>query len=304
MTAACENLLLFGGVPSSYLADWEITHDLPMAEAKLGVRFVPIPQEELRHRYMSLDETAQRAATRLAEGLVDGAHPHASNRMPAAPNLGAIIAATKLYVAMDQIYQQREGDAVSVACSPWIHGEDLPVPCTALMLFQEEGIPATCQTDIDALLTMVMVKRATGLASFMGGAIKAQGKLGINHCVICRNLAGPESPQQPYTLSNYHGRKESPTVWAEVPTGKRVTVARLTKGLNNLLLLSGILVANQTHNTRCRNTLVIDVPNRDRVFKAVKGVQNHYVVAVGDHTQTLSEMAQSLDIEVVRLDQE
>lgn len=304
MSAACENLLLFGGVPSDYLVDWEITHDLPMAAARLGVRFVPIPHEELRHRYDSLDETGQRTATRLAEALVDGAQPHTSSRMPAAPDQGAVIAATKLYVAMHQIYRQREGDAVSVVCSPWIHGADLPVPCTALMLFQEDGIPAACQTDIDALLTMVLVKRATGLAGFMGGAIKAQGRLGINHCVICRKLAGPESPLQPYTLSNYHGRKESPTVWAEVPTGRMVTVARLTEGLHNLLLLSGTLVANQTHDTRCRNTLVIDVPNRDRVFKAVKGIQNHYVVAVGDHTRTLSEMAQSLDIEVVRLDQE
>ncbi|MGC9347386.1 MAG: hypothetical protein ACP5JG_04530 [Anaerolineae bacterium] len=297
-----EKLLLFGGVPSVYLAEWEITGDLALAEAKLGVRFESIPHEELVARYQSMGEADLKEALRLANELIDGASPRRGRKMPPAPPMGEIAKATRLYVTMQSFVEDRQGDAVTIVCGPWIRGGDLPVPCVALMLFQERGIPAACQGDIDALLTMVMVKRATGQSSFMGGAIKAQGHLGVNHCVICRNLPGPDKELQPYTVSNYHGRKDSPTVWADVPTGETVTVARLTHNLEQLLLLRGRLVANQTDNTRCRNTLVVEVPDRDRVFRAVKGVQNHYVVVYGDHIDALTEMAAPRGIEIARLD--
>jgi L-fucose isomerase-like protein len=301
MTRPDERLLLFGGLPTEYLTEWEITSDLSLAEARLGVHFETIIHDALLARFRSLDGDGLQTAAELAEGLVDGASS-GRQRMPAPPEMKQIVAATQLYVAMNQITEERRGDAVTIACWPWIRGEDLPTPCVALMLFQERGIPAACQGDIDALLTMVLLKRVTGWSSFMGGAIKAQGHLGINHCVICRRMAGPEGACQAYALSSYHGRKESPTVFAGVPTGQVVTVARLTRNLEQLLLLKGTLVANQTDNSRCRNTLVIDVPDRERAFRAVKGIQQHYVVALGDHTQAISNLAANHDIDIVRLD--
>jgi len=304
MTTACEKLLLFGGLPSSYLVDWEITSDLPLAEARLGVKFEAIRQDEVRGRYDALDADSQREASRLAAELLDGASLRRGRGTPPPPSLDGVTKATRLYVTMRQITEERGGDAVTIACLPWIHGRDLPTPCVAMGLFQEQGIPAACQGDIDALLTMVLIKRATGQASFMGGAIKAQGHLGINHCVICRNLAGPECNLEPYGISTYHGRKDSPTVWADVPGGGSATVARLTRDLRQLLLLTGPLVGHRTDNSRCRNSLVVEVPDRERVFGAVKGTQNHYVVALGNHTQALMGMAADLGIEVLRLDHE
>jgi hypothetical protein len=144
----------------------------------------------------------------------------------------------------------------------------------------------------------------------MGGAIEiddageagdAPGRLGISHCVLCRNMRGVTGEAQAYVVSNYHGRKDSPTVWTDAPTGETVTIARLTQNLASLLLTTGTVVATQTGNRRCRNTLVVDVPDRDRVFDAVLGIQNHYVVAYGDHTRALIELAKDKDIEVVRL---
>ena len=78
-------------------------------------------------------------------------------------------------------------------------------------------------------------------------------------------------------------RKPSPTVWTGVPAGE--------------------VVASDTSNWRCRNTLAIKVPDRERVFRAVKGVQNDTVVALGDQLTALSHLAGARDIEVVRLDQ-
>jgi L-fucose isomerase-like protein len=294
-----EKLLLFGGVPSDYLEEWEITNDLALAESKLNVRFEPIPDEELVGRYRSLGEEE---AARLTDDLVEGASSTDRRKMPPAPLRDEIVKAVRLFIAMQQLVEEREADAVTITCGSWIRSEDLPVPCVALMLFQEQGLPAACQGDIDALLTMVMVKRATGWTSFMGGAVEAQGHLGLSHCVLCRTMPDPDR-EQAYVISNYHGRKESPTIWVDVPVGETVTAARLIRNLERLLLFKGEIIANQASNSRCRNTLVVNVPDRARVFDAVKGIQNHYVAAFGDHTQALTEMAEDRGIDVVRLDE-
>jgi L-fucose isomerase-like protein len=297
----CEKLLLFGGVPSTYLAEWEITSDLALAESKLGVQFDSVSHDELVARSESLDEEGQVEATRLAKELVAGASPRRKRDMPSAPPQEEIEKATRLYVAMNRILEERAAQAVTIVCGPWIGGEGLPTPCVALMLFQERGIPAACQGDIDALLTMVLFKRVAGLSSFMGGAIKARGHLGINHCVLCRNMIDPEAGLQPYSISTYHGRKSTPTVWTSIPAGETVTLARLTHNLERLLLTTGTVMASQTDNWRCRNTLVVEGPDRERVFRAVKGHQNHYVVACGDHREALVQLTADVGIEVTHL---
>ena len=310
-----EKLLLFGGKPETYLTEWEITSDLALAENKLDVSFEAISNDELISRYKSLCESDTIEASRLAKDLLDGASGRRKSGMPSVPPLDEVEKATKLYIAMKRIQEERAGDALTVVCGPWIMGESLPTPCVPLMLFQEEGIPAACQGDIDALLTMVLFKRAAGLTSFMGGAIKARGHLGINHCVLSRNMInstfdqtllkfemfGADAELQPYLVSDYHGRKNSPTVWTEIPAGETVTVARLTQNLENLLLATGTVIACPNDNWRCRNTLVIQGPDRNKVFKAVKGHQNHYVVACGDHTRALTQLAESKRIDVVNL---
>lgn len=296
-----EAVILFGGKHTRYLQEWEITSDLMLIERMMDVRFCFVSTEELVARYTSLPAEDQERATRLAHDLLDGASRNKGN-MPRPPALAQVKEAALLYLAMQHYVDEYDAQAVTIICGPWIRGEGRPTPCMALMLFQEAGIPTACQSDIEALVTMILFKRLAGQPSFMGGAIKARGTLGINHCTLCRNMTGTEGALQPYVVSTYHGRKDTPTVWTQVPAGETVTVARLTQNLGKLLLFKGSVVASDTHNTRCRNTLVVDVPDRNRVFNAVKGIQSHYVVACGDHVQALSEWAQARQIQVVRLD--
>ena len=291
-----EKLLLFGGLPHEYLKGWEITSDLKLAEEKLGVRFEEVPTEELATRLKKLGNSERAKAKELTEELVNEASKHRR----AKPLAGAEMEeAAELYVAMKGVLEERVGDAVTIVCSPWIRGSDMPVPCVALTLLQEEGIPAACQGDIDALLTMILFKRASGLASFMGGGIKAGGHLGVNHCVLSRRMLGMMTPQQPYYISDYHGRKNSPTIHTAIPRGTLVTVARLTRNLENLILTSGGVVADQDLEDRCRNTVVVEVKDRARVLRAVKGIQQHLVVACGDLINAMTTLAKEAGIGVI-----
>lgn len=296
MVQSGETLLLFGGLSRYYLQGWEITANLKIAEEKLGVRFVTVPTGELLSKYQSLDNTEMARAKELAEQLKRKASKDQRAKLLAKEELEK---ATGLYVAMLSYVEKYAADAVTIVCSPWIRGTEVTVPCIALTLLQEEGVPAACQGDIDALLTMVLFKRLSGLASFMGGGIKASGALGVSHCVLSRKMCGPEMPMQPYYISDYHGRKNSPTIHTEIPKGETVTLARLTRNLEGLILTSGVVIGSQDQKNRCRNTVVIKVKDRDKLLKTVKGIQQHFVVSCGDQRKALTMLARRAGIKVI-----
>jgi L-fucose isomerase-like protein len=291
-----ERALLFGAIPRKYLDEWQITSDLALIERTLGVRIEQVPHETLMARYQQVNEQERATASELAEALLAGA-ARDRRAKPIAPS--DVERSTRLYLAMRQFVREREATAVTVNCGPFIRGLDMPTPCVALTLFNDQGIPAACQGDLDALLTMILFKRVANLPSYMGGPIRDSGHLGVCHCVMSRRMRGPDAPDQPYYLSDYHGRKSGPTIHTDLPAGQVVTVARLTQNLESLLLMRGTVVASHDSNHRCRNTVAVAGPDRSAVLKAVKGVQTHLVLACGDHTESLATLAAEAGIQVV-----
>jgi L-fucose isomerase-like protein len=288
-------LLLFGGVPHEYLKRWEITSNLAVAEDKLGVQFKEIATDALVARTHNLTDPEKRKAKQLTDHLMQNAVQRAQG---ATLSEGEIQTATELYVAMKSFVDHEDATAVTIVCRPWIQEPHYPTPCVALMLLQEDGVPAACQGDIDALLTMVLFKRASGVMSCMGNNFEVAGELGVGHCVLSRTLCDPTDALQPYYLSDYHGRKPSPTIHTTLSPGHVVTVARLTRNLERLILSRGTTVESLDLRDRCRNTLVIHVDDPARVLGAMKGLQQHLVVACGDHTKAMTAHAQRAGIPV------
>jgi L-fucose isomerase-like protein len=291
-------LLLVGGLPQEYLQQWEITSNLAVAEEKLGVHFEEISTEDLIARTHNLTNAEKAEAKQITDQLLTHAVPRAQE---APLREAAIQQATELYVAMKRLVDQEDATAVTIVCGPWIREPTYLTPCVALMLLQEAGVPAACQGDIDALLTMVLFKRAAGVMSCMGNNFAVAGELGVGHCVLPRNLCDPMTALQPYYLSDYHGRKESPTIHTTVPPGQVVTLARLTRNLENLILSRGELVESLDLRDRCRNTLIIHVEDAARVLGAMKGLQQHLVVACGDHRKAMTTQARTAGINVIAL---
>jgi L-fucose isomerase-like protein len=289
-----EKALLFGGVPHHYLTEWEITSDFDLVKARLDIDLEVVPQEEFRARYDGLSEKEDERACAVAAHLIGNADQKDRPR----PGDLEVYKAARVYVAMRAIMADRRADAATILCGLWNYD---PLPCVALTLVQDEGIPAACQGDIDALLTMMLFKRVTHWISFMGGAWNREGKLTVSHCVLSRKMAGPDAPMQSYYFGDYHGRHNSPTVHTDMPAGTTVTIARVTRNLEKLLLAPGTVIKSLDPDKGCRNTLMIAVADPPRLLSGIKGVQNHLVVAQGDHADAMASLAQNAGIEVARL---
>ena len=166
-------------------------------------------------------------------------------------------------------------------------------------------LPAACQVDIDALLTMILYKRLGKIPSFMGNVFMRHGKLYVQHCVTCRKMCGYDARPVNYSISNYHLRKNTPTIHAFLPEGKTVTIARFTRGLENLILATGTLEdcmdanLNLDHPARCRNVFIIKTDELAGIIKGLNA-QYHMIVAYGDHTEALSNFCQEKGIGILR----
>jgi L-fucose isomerase-like protein len=292
-----EKVLVVGGLPRRYLEQWEITADLGRVRDVLGVSVEEVPVEELTGACDALCDADRERAGRLCEELT-GRAPDARGARPPSP--AAVERAVRVYLAIEAILEARSGTAVTTVCGP-IRRAIRAVPCVALMLLQERGIPAACQGDLDAMLTMLLFRRVAGVGSFMGGARREEGRLTVSHCVLSRRLAGADAPPASHYLGRYHDDLDSPTAHVSVPVGGPVTIARTTGNLEGLLLARGDLRGCLDEPGRCRNSLVIDLPNVEGLMAHVSGIQYHLVVAPGDHRDALAAFAGQVGMRAVRL---
>ncbi len=291
-----EHILVFGRIPQKYLDQWDITSDLSLRKHQFDVQFVEIPTETLITKMQQLTNHEREIAQRMTQQLITHASP---NLQQSSIEGNRIVEAVELYVAMSHYVDKYHASAVTIVCRPWIQNAKITTPCIALMLFQEAGVPAACQGDLDALLTMVLFKRVAGVMSVMGNNFAVDGQLGIGHCVVSRRFCGTNHVFNPYYIGDYHGRQPSPTIHPKPSTNQVVTIARFTHNLTRLILASGVLVGNRDLPERCRNTLIIQVADTKQVLNTMKGLQQHLVVACGDHRKALIEYAQSQDIAIV-----
>ena len=292
----CDQIVIFGNIPQTYFDQWEITSDLTLIEHKLDVHFVEIQTETLIKRMRHPAPIDRETIQRLTQHLITQVDPHFQK---VSLDEAVIVNAVKLYVAMKHFVDKYQASAVTIVCRPWVQNVEITTPCIALMLFQETGVPAACQGDLNALLTMVLFKRVAGVMSVMGNNFEVEGQLGIGHCVLSRRFCASAETLNPYYISDYHGRQPSPTVHARPKTDQVVTMARFRQNLERFILISGVLVDNRDLPGRCRNTLVIHVADTNQVLNMMKGGQQHLVVACGDHQQALTDYVQARGITVV-----
>jgi L-fucose isomerase-like protein len=289
-TPATETALFLGGLPTEYLEQWDITSDLELIRRKLGVLCVTVPTEEVMERFEALTGQPSSLGTEMSRQL----RSEAAGAIPEGMTEEDVERAVRFYLVIRELLDEHDGDAVTIVCRTFREA-GAPVPCVALNLMQEDGVPAACQGDVDALLTMILLRRAGASSSFMGNPGEQEGKLAVSHCVLSRRMVSSDGASSSYSLAPYHGDATHPTILTDLPEGQPVTVARLTRDLKGLILTSGTLCGSLDEPGMCTNGLLIDVPNLHEVLDTVLGNQYHLVVACGDYIADLSSEAERID---------
>ena len=222
------------------------------------------------------------------------------------PQKEDILNAARAYFALKRVAEAERVDAIMMDCLPGLkHPHQHVPPCMGFMSLRDEGIPAGCESDLDATLTMMLYQYLFDRPGFQHNPTVETEKnhYFCAHCTSASRMNGPGSKPEPYVLMNH-----AEAGWGCVPRvlftpGQQVTIAkylsvRSKSETPQMLLYSGELVGCPAvpPTGGCRTNAETTINELDDVAD-LKG--HHLVMAYGEHTKLLRKFCQLYGIKVV-----
>lgn len=261
-----------------------------VVEDRLGAVIVQRSIDDLRAAWEAADERA--AATVAEEWLEGAAQVDDSARRD-------IIQCAKMYLAMDALIARTGANAMTVNCRAWdlISCDEFGAfysPCMGLTHLRWRRIPASCEADICALMTMCALNYISGAPAFLGNinnVFPERGSVGIGgHAACTVDMEGEGGPLAGHVLRDYGGRG-GVSSYLPIEAGRPVTVARFDKHFRALSLAAG-----ETNRTEQGFEVALaDVD--DFMHRCLTG--DHYIVVYGDHVDTTARLCDRLGVEVL-----
>ena len=251
-------------------SDWLIaSHADPMALAdKLGVKLVEIPMEEL------LQEIAKAPSNPAPEG-----ENMAENVKKAYPG------ATQIYHALQVLVERYGLGAFTLRCFDLLTSVK-NTGCLALASFNADGIPASCEGDVPALLSMMICQALTGVTGFQANPARIDvenGQMLFAHCTVPFNMV---------TDWQYDTHFESGIgvgIHGNLPEGP-VTVFKLSGKLDRHFAAEGSLLYNQYEDHLCRTQVVLQLTPEDARYFLTDPIGNHHIILPGHYKALLEEL--------------
>lgn len=249
-------------------SDWLIaSHADPMAVMdRLGVRLVEVPMEELLTEYeKAFGESAPDEVP--MESKVREAYP------------GAV----RIYRALRVLVERNRLDAFTLRCFDLLTTVG-NTGCLALATFNSEGVPASCEGDVPALLSMMIAHALTACTGFQANPARIDvesGKMLFAHCTI------PFAMVKDWQYDTHFESGIGVGIHGVFPEGP-VTVFKVSGDLKRHFVAEGELLANQYEDHLCRTQVVLQLSPADARYFLTDPIGNHHIILPG-HCKALLE---------------
>jgi len=222
------------------------------------------------------------------------------------PSEKDILDAARGCVALKRVVEAEKADAVMMDCLPGLkHPHQHVPPCMGFMDLRDEGIPAGCESDLDATLTMMLYQYLFDRPGFQHNPTVETEKnhYFCAHCTSASRMNGPGTTPEPYMLMSH-----AEAGWGCVPRvlftpGQQVTIAKYLSARSDsdtpqMLVYSGETVGCPPIPAAggCRTNAETTINELDDVAD-LKG--HHLVMAYGEHATSLRRFCQLYGIEAV-----
>ena len=252
------------GEPSDWLIASNVDRDF--LKQKFNIDFVDIPLETLFRSFSLIDDNMVEFLTTDFQAVTSRGETTERD----------LLDSLKIYLAINQICQENNCTCATVRCFSII--EKLKATgCLALALLNDEGIDAACEGDLQSLLSMILVRRVTGMPSFMANPSamsKDNHTTTFAHCTVpttmCRRygfrshfesqcglaVAGEFSPSEVYTIFKWGGEK-----------------------LDRFFVEEAVSVVAPSNENLCRSQLTLNFYNPEYMLNNPIG--NHHIIVKG-----------------------
>ena len=257
-------------------SDWLISSnaDKSAVRERLGINLLDIPIQELIEEIESADisafpEELHAIKAELEGNASDAVRKHAEGAM-------------KIYVALKHIVERHKLSGLTLRCFDLLDTVG-NTGCLALALLNAEGIPAGCEGDVPALLTMTTGNALTGRCGFQSNPSRIDpqtGELLLAHCTIPFNMILNHS------FNTHFESGIGVAVHGEMPVGD-ATIFKVSGDLSRSFCTEAELLANRYESNLCRTQIILklkDNPQETCTEYFLKNpVGNHHIVFSGAH---------------------
>ena len=242
-------------------SDWLIASQAdPIALLdKLGIRMTEVPMEEL-----------------LVEiGKAQGEPAPAEQEM--APNVRqAYPGAVKIYNALKVLVARHGLDAFTLRCFDLLSTVG-NTGCLALSCFNSEGVPASCEGDVPALVSMMVAHALTGVSGFQANPAQIDvetGRILFAHCTIPFNMV------EDWQFDTHFESGIGVGIHGLFPEGP-VTVFKVSGDLKRHFVAEGELLGNQYEQNLCRMQVILKLDPEAARYFLTDPIGNHHIIVPG-----------------------
>lgn len=259
-------------------SDWLISSDpdKEAMKAKLGINFVDIDIEELIEEYGRTEFMPSETDVKIPEGLKKYSE-----------------GAFRIHRALKSIIERYDLSGLTLRCFDLLDTLG-NTGCLALAMLNAEGIPAGCEGDVPALVTMAIGQALTGTCGFQANPSRIDpqtGEMLLAHCTVPFNMV------RSYSFNTHFESGIGIAIHGEMPEGD-ATIFKVSGDLSRNFCCPAEILRNQYENNLCRTQIVIRVKGsatsicRDYFLKNPVG--NHHIVFSGDRTPLFEAFMASL----------
>lgn len=248
-------------------SDWLIASDVDYAAVRerLGAQLLDIPIDELV-------EEVRRGGVEQPENI--------SLKVLNIPRYGHEISssdfrdALAIYGALRRLVQRYSLDGLTLRCFDLLTALH-NTGCLALAILNAEGITATCEGDIPAMLSMAVAQARTTRASFQVNLSRIEGdRLLFAHCTV------PLSIVRDYCYDTHFESGIGVAIHGELPEGP-VTLFKLSPDCRRMYRKEALLLGNPYEAPLCRTQVIVRTPGAADYFLR-SPIGNHHIIVPGN----------------------
>lgn len=245
----------------------------------------------------------------------------------------------RMYSLLRSIIEKEGLSAISIDCLSFTlmgSGPPLPLPCLAFSRLRDEGITAACEGDVCGLLSSMVFEKISGKSSYMANVSSVNKKKSstvLRHCIAPLKFLGPDHPQLPYELHDYHGLGKGLVPKVDFPVGIEVTMGLYSKDLNHFALWPGRTCEgvddinepffmpdmpmpkpkidgskprvdmNRSFPPRnpmdrfCANRVEVEIKDVGRFYQNIAGL--HYIMVAGNHVKETADVMSMENVNII-----
>lgn len=265
------------GIPSSWLIASNV--DYLLTKRRWGTEYTDISLDRVCQYFKEIteDEIGEQTSAFAAKALAcrEGTPKD-------------LLKAMRLYKAVKRICEEEYLDALTLNCFALI--ERLGTTgCLALSLLNDEGIPAGCEGDLQAIFTLLAAQTITGQTGFMANPSlinEKNNELVLAHCTI-----GTKQTEQ-FIIRNHFESESGIAIQGILPMGDITLVKCGGECLDEYFVSSGRLIENTNYVNVCRTQVRVQLDNPvDYFFRNPLG--NHHILLQGNHERKLNNFFQT-----------